>query len=632
MTEIDKLPTLIGRRISELRRQRGLSLSELARLAGISKSTLSELESGRINPTIGTLWSIARALGIGFGELVEPLRELCGEEVCVQLLKKFHDVEVYLMQIRKGVTYISSPHPENTVEYVIVLKGVLLCGTIGQSRIVEPGSIVKFMADKSHIYASFNEDVICIVIVKYTHMFAKPNTILEVDAPDRVQNIVRRLVESFDVSSASYHILIKGTRESPHDILDSISKLSRAGIKVVHIKRDTNRYSIFLFNRYQLRDLSWIISNNEGLSGKLRELVRLMLEILKGNKNVYYLTKLAENCEDMFRSLLIVEYLAFNNISVIPESVEIFYKNLMEFLGNNIMIFPLINLLNPGAIRQMLLVLYYVLKLIESCRNNVSILFVDEGYGYPVKIFLDLLHENVINKIGITYICNSDAFTGFVKSYLREYSNVLVTSKRNVEDLHDKKFNIIILFNLYNIMDMLNLFDKYPTLIEDCYHLIIADEMIPPFNSWLSRVKIMLLHHLTYALDTIVDVDSSSLSDDEIKFVSISKMCCVDTLHEVLSRRVTRGLSLFLKYYNDLVGIIDKLHMYKLSSLSLLYNLVHYLRFSSLRASLNGDRRIMTIDYIVSAVTSRGFVPSTSCRVYPSYGGGGSYVLTFKRE
>lgn len=53
----------VGRRLKQLRVDSGLSLSELARRSGVGKGTLSELETGRRNPTLETLYALTTALG-----------------------------------------------------------------------------------------------------------------------------------------------------------------------------------------------------------------------------------------------------------------------------------------------------------------------------------------------------------------------------------------------------------------------------------------------------------------------------------------------------------------------------------------------------------------------------------------
>ena len=60
----------IADQLRRLRASRGLSASALARQAGIAKSTLTQLELGRGNPGIETLWALANTLGVPFAELI----------------------------------------------------------------------------------------------------------------------------------------------------------------------------------------------------------------------------------------------------------------------------------------------------------------------------------------------------------------------------------------------------------------------------------------------------------------------------------------------------------------------------------------------------------------------------------
>ncbi|HLU53085.1 MAG TPA: helix-turn-helix transcriptional regulator, partial [Acidimicrobiia bacterium] len=46
---------IVGARVRDLRKARGMSLGALAKATGVGKGTLSELESGRRNPTLATL-------------------------------------------------------------------------------------------------------------------------------------------------------------------------------------------------------------------------------------------------------------------------------------------------------------------------------------------------------------------------------------------------------------------------------------------------------------------------------------------------------------------------------------------------------------------------------------------------
>ncbi|MBI3115357.1 MAG: helix-turn-helix transcriptional regulator [Candidatus Kerfeldbacteria bacterium] len=61
----------IGQIVRQLRRQRGLSQGKLAAKAKVSLNTIVKLEIGdNTNPTVGTLATIARALGVSIHKLI----------------------------------------------------------------------------------------------------------------------------------------------------------------------------------------------------------------------------------------------------------------------------------------------------------------------------------------------------------------------------------------------------------------------------------------------------------------------------------------------------------------------------------------------------------------------------------
>jgi flavin reductase (DIM6/NTAB) family NADH-FMN oxidoreductase RutF/DNA-binding XRE family transcriptional regulator len=62
--------TDVGRRVRELREQRGLSLSELGRRVGVTASALSQIERGKTRPAVTTLASLAAALGSSVDDLI----------------------------------------------------------------------------------------------------------------------------------------------------------------------------------------------------------------------------------------------------------------------------------------------------------------------------------------------------------------------------------------------------------------------------------------------------------------------------------------------------------------------------------------------------------------------------------
>jgi transcriptional regulator with XRE-family HTH domain len=62
----------LGARIKALRHERDLLQKQLAEKAGLTASMVSQIESGRLTPTLPTLRKVAGAFGVSVAELLEP--------------------------------------------------------------------------------------------------------------------------------------------------------------------------------------------------------------------------------------------------------------------------------------------------------------------------------------------------------------------------------------------------------------------------------------------------------------------------------------------------------------------------------------------------------------------------------
>lgn len=63
----------VGRRISHLRANAGMSQAILADRASIDRSTLSHIENGRADLKLRTLRDIAKALGVTLSDLLQGI-------------------------------------------------------------------------------------------------------------------------------------------------------------------------------------------------------------------------------------------------------------------------------------------------------------------------------------------------------------------------------------------------------------------------------------------------------------------------------------------------------------------------------------------------------------------------------
>lgn len=71
MTDKKELQVFVGKRIKLLRESKKISQQDLAALCNIEKANFSRIEAGNTNPTIYTLFKIARNLGVDLSELTK---------------------------------------------------------------------------------------------------------------------------------------------------------------------------------------------------------------------------------------------------------------------------------------------------------------------------------------------------------------------------------------------------------------------------------------------------------------------------------------------------------------------------------------------------------------------------------
>lgn len=163
----------VGNRLRDLRAGRGISLSELARRSGIGKGTLSELEAGRRNPTLETLYALTSALGVPLSTVLDvPMSApISGDAVEAVLTERFEDdaavSEVYRIRIRGGTVQESAPHTPGCTEHIVVLAGTARIGASAAPVTVGPGGHAEWPADVPHVYAAPDADAEAILIVRH---------------------------------------------------------------------------------------------------------------------------------------------------------------------------------------------------------------------------------------------------------------------------------------------------------------------------------------------------------------------------------------------------------------------------------------------------------------------------------
>lgn len=185
-TESAPIGAVVAANLRRVRTQAELSLGEIARRAGIAKSTVSGLESGAANPSIETLWAIAVALGVPFGQLVaEPatpvrvIRSGGGAQVgsardatyAVRLLASTAQRsarDLYVIEAEPGRTRSAEPHIPGTIEHALCSSGRMRLGPAGQEVTLETGDYAAFPADVPHTYDALEPATRVLLVMEYS--------------------------------------------------------------------------------------------------------------------------------------------------------------------------------------------------------------------------------------------------------------------------------------------------------------------------------------------------------------------------------------------------------------------------------------------------------------------------------
>lgn len=182
MNEI-KPANLIANAVRRERERSRLSLSALADKSGLAKSTLSQLEAGKGNPSIETLWAIATALEVPFSFLFENtmasstlIRATEGAKLSADasnfdatLLSKCATAtrrDIYRIDLRSGSIRKSSPHPHSTIEHAIVCRGKVRIGPTDNLQELNTGDYFQYSANGSHTYEALSKTAVLILIMQ----------------------------------------------------------------------------------------------------------------------------------------------------------------------------------------------------------------------------------------------------------------------------------------------------------------------------------------------------------------------------------------------------------------------------------------------------------------------------------
>lgn len=179
MKPINVISTLIQKE----RKRVGLSLSTLAKNSNIAKSTLSQLESGSGNPSIETLWALANSLNIPVSRLIEdqkpPIKHIKAGQGVKTASEQTNYVatllsisppntrrDIYSLIVQPDEMKLSTPHPNGTIEHIIMMKGKAIAGPIDHPVELNEGDYLSYPADIAHTFKALKKDTNAILIIE----------------------------------------------------------------------------------------------------------------------------------------------------------------------------------------------------------------------------------------------------------------------------------------------------------------------------------------------------------------------------------------------------------------------------------------------------------------------------------
>ena len=159
----------LGKTIRRLRNAYNYSLGDLSEQSGVAKSIISQIEKNETNPTLGTLYKLARALNAPIEEmlrgdeapaLVEKLGSsgtpllVSDDGKCrlriVGWIRTVELVQWYTFEAEPGGVLESEPHPPGSIENLTVLSGQVSL-TVGDEQFqIGTGETARYRADRPH--------------------------------------------------------------------------------------------------------------------------------------------------------------------------------------------------------------------------------------------------------------------------------------------------------------------------------------------------------------------------------------------------------------------------------------------------------------------------------------------------
>lgn len=164
--------SLIGKRVREERKKKGITVEELATNVGISQSMISQIENGHTNPSLDTLWNISNYLGvpifhffksINSNEIFitkkseQPIVKMLHPNVIYRLISPstFKNFEIFELIVEPGEIEHLPILSHRGEEFGYVIEGEIEVQVENDRYLLEEGDTIYFKSTKPHRFHNF---------------------------------------------------------------------------------------------------------------------------------------------------------------------------------------------------------------------------------------------------------------------------------------------------------------------------------------------------------------------------------------------------------------------------------------------------------------------------------------------
>lgn len=540
--------------LARVRKSRGLSLSGLAETSGIGKATLSGIEAGRGNPTIETVWRLARALGVTFGELISQEQdqsvESCSSGVSVRLINKQSTpsaIETYVMDLAPHTKRLAEAHMPGVEENVVVLKGRVLTGPQSDPVFLSAGKSCSFAGDRPHLYQSLDEQTSMMVSVIYPTLAEAAPGEHDIyrewpgteDDWSGLQQQFRRLALECRQGINAVRLCFTGCEDISSAEEQIRQKLlpESSGMQAFYVDEQGPALICLSREGHHAR----LEDEDTGQNQLLQQAVELSNLAVSSWRHIDATTQARLQdlslSDTICLSSLAAEVLTRNGQPCVPLRAAPCYevtptverKNDIVLFEDRIDVdgYAAWELVHPAYAKQSVAIAQQLSHYLSH--DAARVIDIGTGPGLPLKMLLELLPE-----LQVTTVDPSETAFNHLQKMFKNARNVHPI-KGSITDLPtpDNPFDAAISVGASHHLDTLSFLTSTRRQLGRGGIFVVSDEMISPFSTARQRKIGLMQHHLQYIADTLIAISTDAISVDERRLVQMLRKDVPQALFEV---------------------------------------------------------------------------------------------------